>query len=249
MKQVSYQPVINKVANTVIKSVTKSLMNESSEEDLMTIACNNMIKQQLRTNKISDDRIIELYQQIPRDEFVPARYRALAYADAQISLGNGQCMFTPLEEASILQALNFTGHETVLEIGTGSGFLTALLSQLAHHVLSVEYFQEFTEAARTRLNAHDCKNVELITADGISGYVDKAPYDCIILSAAIPSITEDLKLQLLPGGRLFTIIGSSPIMQARCYQLDHDNHWSNQIIFETNIPAFLTQHPKKSFVF
>jgi protein-L-isoaspartate(D-aspartate) O-methyltransferase len=215
----------------------------------MKTACINMIKQQLRTNQISDERILQLFQQVPRDEFVPPAHRALAYADAQIELPHGQRMFTPLEEALILQSLELTGNETVLEVGTGSGFLTAMLSRLCKKVISVDYFPDFIEKAQPLLKKQHCDNVELYTADGAMGFVNKAPYDCILLTSSTNALTESHRLQLLPGGKMLAFIGASPVVRAQLYQLDHDNHWSNKILFETDIPPMVTAHPKNTFLF
>ena len=107
-------------------------------------ACINMIKQQLRTGNVLNESILALYEKFPRENFVPSLYSSMAYSDMQVPLAHGQCMMTPLEEGLILQALALKGHETVLEVGTGTGFFTALLSQLCKKVISVDYFSEFT---------------------------------------------------------------------------------------------------------
>jgi len=215
----------------------------------MKTACSNMIKQQLRTNQIFDERILQLFQEIPRDAFVPTEHKALAYADAQIELAHGQRMFTPLEEALILQSLNLSGTETVLEVGTGSGFLTALLSRLSKKVISVDYFADFTEKAQQNLKKQHCTNVEFITADAAGGLANKGPFDCIILTAASAAVTESQRLQLFPGGKIFALIGNSPVVRAHLYQLDHENHWSKKELFTTDIPCFVTAHPKNTFIF
>jgi protein-L-isoaspartate(D-aspartate) O-methyltransferase len=215
----------------------------------MKTACINMIKQQLRTNQIFDERILQLFQEIPRDEFVPAEHKALAYADAQIELAHGQRMFTPLEEALIVQALNLSGTENLLEVGTGSGFLTALLSRLSRSVTSVDYFADFTEKAQENLRKNQCNNVALVTADAATGFKDKGLFDCIILTAASDALTESQRLQLFPGGKIFAFIGKSPVVRAHLYQLDHENHWSNKELFTTDIPSFVTAQPKNTFLF
>jgi protein-L-isoaspartate(D-aspartate) O-methyltransferase len=209
----------------------------------------NMVKQQLRTGDVLEERILNLYDLIPRHEFVPEQYSQFAYSDLQIALEQGQRMLTPLEEASTLQALTLNGTEIVLEVGTGSGFFTALLSKLCKQVLSIDWYAQFTENAAQKLNAHQCTNVELITGDASRGWLEKAPYDVIVYTGSLEKLTESHFLQVLPGGKLFAIEGRSPIMQARLYQLDHQGNWSNSIVFETDIPALIDKLKPKEFIF
>ncbi|MBA2710778.1 MAG: protein-L-isoaspartate O-methyltransferase [Tatlockia sp.] len=208
-----------------------------------------MIKQQLRTGDVLDERIISLFETISRKEFVPSAYQELAYSDMHIPLGHGQSMLTPLEEGKLLQALQLKGHETVLEIGTGTGFLTALLSHLSKKVLSIDYYQEFTDQARKKLAEHQRDNVELIVGDGSRGWLDKAPYDVMVFSGAIPVITKTHRLQIVPGGKLFAIVGKDPIMQGQLHYLDHDDNWHFELVFETCIPLLIEQSKPKEFVF
>ncbi|WP_133127000.1 protein-L-isoaspartate O-methyltransferase family protein [Legionella nagasakiensis] len=213
------------------------------------IECINMIKQQLRTGDVLDESILKLYETVSRDDFVPNELKHFAYSDMQINLPHGQRMMTPLEEAQLLQALSLDGNETVLEVGTGTGFLTALLSRLAKQVISLDYFADFTASARRKLADHHCTNVELITGDACRGWLDKAPYDVMVFTGALDSLTETHRLQLLPEGRLFAIIGKQPIMQGLLYTLGHDNQWQEQLIFETNIPPLINKLKPKEFVF
>lgn len=225
---------------TIINSVEQ--MNNNS-------ARINMVTQQLRTSDVLNESILHLYDVIPRHEFVPEPYAAFAYSDMQIPLGRGQKMLTPLEEGIIMQALDLQGHETVLEIGTGSGFLTALLSKLCKKVISIDCFPEFTSAAAVKLKAHHCDNIELITGDASRGCLDKAPYDVVVFTGALEQVTLAQKLQILPGGKLFAIEGKSPIMQARLYSLDHDSVWTESLLFETDTPALIDHLKTKEFVF
>ncbi|MDF1757261.1 MAG: protein-L-isoaspartate O-methyltransferase [Legionellaceae bacterium] len=214
-----------------------------------TITSNNMIKQQLRTGNVLDESILELFESIPRDEFVPSAYKEFAYSDMQIPLPNQQKMMTPLEEALILQSLELSGDESILEIGTGSGFLTCLLSKLSKNVLSIDYFDDFLKPAQDLLTKYQSDNVQLISDDAYQGYADKAPYDVIIFSGAVQKISEIQRLQVLPGGKLIAIIGESPIMQAKLFKLDHKDNWTEKLIFETNIPPLIDKLNKKTFVF
>jgi protein-L-isoaspartate(D-aspartate) O-methyltransferase len=209
----------------------------------------NMVKQQLRTGDVLDETILALYDVLPRHAFVPNDMKHFAYSDMQIPIGHGQRMLTPLEEGKLLQGLKINKHETVLEIGTGTGFLTALLSKLAKKVISIDYFSDFTHRARKTLNEHYCSNTELITGDGTRGLLDQAPYDVIILTGAIEEITETLRLQLLPAGRLFAIVGKEPVMQGQLHTLEYDGKWHARLLFETNIPPLIDKLKPKEFVF
>lgn len=209
----------------------------------------NMIKQQLRTNDVLNESILSLYDLVPRTEFVPEQYAAFAYSDMQIPLDHNQKMLTPLEEGIILQALELKGYETILEVGTGTGFLTALLSKLAKKVISIDYYAEFTAEAASKLKAHHCNNVELITGDASRGWLEKAPYDVVVFTGALETLTKTHKLQILPGGKLFAIEGKSPIMQASLYSLDHEENWTKSLLFETDTPPLIDHLKPKEFVF
>ena len=209
----------------------------------------NMIKQQLRTGDVLDPKILSLYDIIPRDQFVPHALAHFAYTDMQLTLPHGERMMTPLEEALLLQALSLKGHERILEVGTGTGFLTALLSQLCQRVVSIDYYADFTNSARQRLTAHNCHNVDLFTGNAYLGWVEQAPYDVVILTGAISALTETHRLQVLPGGKLFAIVGIAPNMQGQLHRLDTLGHWHQELVFETNLPALITTQKQNNFVF
>jgi protein-L-isoaspartate(D-aspartate) O-methyltransferase len=213
------------------------------------ITCDNMIKQQLRTGNVLNESILDLYKNILREDFVPDQFKNFAYSDLQIPLANQQVMMTPLEEALLLQELKLTGNETVLEIGTGSGFLTALLSKLSKNVISIDYFPEFINNAKLILEKYNINNVELICADANQGYIDKAPYDIIIFSGGIKNVTDIEKLEVLPGGKLFAIIGEHPVMQARLLQIDKNKVWTNKLVYETYLPPLINKLNQEHFVF
>lgn len=213
------------------------------------LAQTNLIKQQLRTNNIWDKKVLDLYQQIPRDEFTPFEYRKFAYSDFVIPLQHQQYMLTPLEEAATSQALQLQGHETVLEIGTGTGFFTNLLSHCAKHVITVDYFAEFTQRAQKHCATQGRTNIDFFTGDGHNGWVDLAPYDAIVITGALPQLTEALKLQTNLGGKIFAIIGQQPVMQAFLFQVNHHNHWTQQLIFETDTPLLIDNNHHQRFVF
>ena len=210
----------------------------------------NMIKQQLRTGNILDKRVLSLYDKIPRHLFVPDALEQVAYSDLQLPLAHNERMMTPLEEASILQALNLKGHEHVLEIGTGTGFLTALLSHSAKHVTSIDYYADLTQAAEKKLKTHGNNNITLITADASKGWLDKAPYDVVIYTGALKKLNKMQQLQVIPGGKLVAIIGETPVMQGELHTLGHDEVWQIQNLFETDLPLLMGQTPSAdNFVF
>lgn len=209
----------------------------------------NMVKQQLRTGDVLNEAILNLYDIILRHEFVPEQYIHFAYSDMQIPLNHGQRMLTPLEEGTILQFLNLQGHETVLEVGTGTGFFTALLSKLCKKVISIDYYADFTTTAAQNLKKHHCNNVELFTGDASQGWLESAPYDVVIFTGAIEKLNETQRLQILPGGKLFVIEGTSPVMQGRLYELDHNELWQEALLFETSIPLLIDKSKPKEFVF
>jgi protein-L-isoaspartate(D-aspartate) O-methyltransferase len=213
------------------------------------IARINMITQQLRTGGVLDESILELYTALPRETFIPTMFQAFAYSDMQLELPHQQRMFTPLEEGLLLQTLKLQGHEVVLEVGTGTGFLTALLSRLCKKVISIDYFADFTAMAHQHLSDHQCTNVELITGDACHGWLDLAPYDVIVMTGAVEAISDTHRLQVMPGGQLFALVGKSPVMQGQLHTLDHDGHWQTSVIFESNIPPLIDKLKHKDFVF
>lgn len=219
----------------------------TSEDVFMTIetARLNMIKQQLRPCEVLDDHILHILETLPREAFVPEAFKTLAFADTNIPLAHEQIMMTPFEESTLLQVLNIQPHETVLEIGTGSGYMTALLARLARLVISIEYFADFTARAKEKLEKFAISNVELITANGARGYLEKAPYDVIVFTGSLPALPKILRPQLLPGGRIFAILGDVPVMEATLV----NSEWQYEKLFETYLPPLLKiKHPAE-FVF
>ena len=208
-----------------------------------------MIKQQLRTNGVLDEKILSLYSKIARHKFTPYKFQEFAYTDMRIPLAHGQQMFSPMEEALLLQELHFNGGESVLEVGTGTGYLTSMLSRLAKNILSIDCFNDFTEHARDNLHQYNCQNVQLLTANAISGWIPKAPYHIMIITGAIESIPDTIKLQLLPGGKLFVILGRDPIMYGKLLTLDHHGQWDEKLLFATNTPKLIDPAAIQEFVF
>ncbi len=209
----------------------------------------NMITQQLRTWDILDETVLHAVRTTPRENFVPAAYKNLAFADMYIPLAHGQMMITPKEEARLLQALNLKANETVLEVGTGSGYMTALLARLAKFVYSLDIFPEFTQHAQVKLATHNINNVTLLTADAARGWEQQGPYDAIIITGALPFLPESFRNSLKPGGRLIAILGQAPAMEATLIKRDIHSGWSEEKLFETVIPTLLNALQPSSFIF
>ena len=203
----------------------------------------NMIEQQIRTWEVLDANVLQLFNRIPREDFVPLQYRGLAFADIEIPLGHGQTMLSPKIEGRMLQALEIKKTDKVLEIGTGSGYLTALLATLAAQVFSVEIIPELSQQARIRLAQHDIHNVTLETGDAVQGWPAHAPYDVIVYTGSMPLLPQAVTQQLAIGGRLFAVIGEPPIMEAIMIQRISQDNFRQQALFETCLPI-LTNAPR-----
>ena len=172
----------------------------------------NMVEQQIRTWSVLDDTVLELLYKMHREDFVPAEYQYMAFVDMEIPLGHGQLMHQPKMEARILQEVQVKKTDKILEVGAGSGYLTALLAAKGNHVYSIEIVPELKAMAEANLKAHNITNVTLEEGDASHGWPEYAPYDVIIITASTPVLPETFKQCLNPGGRLFAIIGEAPIM-------------------------------------
>ncbi len=208
----------------------------------------NMIEQQIRTWEVLDPNVLNLLHRIPREDFVPAVYRGLAFADLEIPLGHGQAMLSPKLEARMLQALNLKKTDTVLEIGTGSGYMTALLASLAGHVCSIERLQEFSHHAANQLTAHGISNVTLEVGDG-NHLRDTGTYDAIVLTGSTPRLSEEFQHHLNPGGRLLAIVGEAPVMEAVLITCVASGTYRRTVLFETSVPALENALQKEHFCF
>ena len=209
----------------------------------------NMVEQQIRPWDVLDQRVLDLMSELPREQFVPEQYRRLAYSDTRIPLGHGEVMMSPKVEARMLQALDVGPEDSVLEIGTGSGFVTALLARSARHVHSVEVHEGFTALAGERIAQVGLSNTSLSTDDGVAGQPDQAPFDVIAVTGSLPILTEDLQRQLSIGGRLFAIVGDSPAMEARLITRLEDDKWSTEGLFETDLPPLTGAPTPDAFIF
>jgi protein-L-isoaspartate(D-aspartate) O-methyltransferase len=184
---------------------------------------------------------------VRREDFVPARYRNLAFADLALPIGHGQTMMKPTVEGRMLQALGLNGEERVLEIGTGTGFITACLARLAGKVDSIELHADLADAARSRLAAAGATNVRIEVADAVRGFDTKERYDVVVVTGAVYALPERFRSWVATGGRLFAIVGESPAMQALLFTRADDAHWREESLFETDLPYLTHAEPPRRF--
>lgn len=220
-------------------------MNQSEIEQ----ARFNMIEQQIRTWDVLDQRVLDVMKSVPREQFVPEHYRSLAFADTNIPLGHDQVMMAPKLEGRLLQALAITPDDSVLEIGTGSGYLTACLARLGKQVTSIDITADFTTAAAAKLEAQGISNITLETLDAAEGIESEKRYDVIAVTGSLPLLQQQFQKNLAVGGRLFIITGSLPIMEANLISRVDENHWSSECLLETCIPPLLHAARPQAFVF
>jgi protein-L-isoaspartate(D-aspartate) O-methyltransferase len=208
----------------------------------------NMIEQQVRPWDVLDQRVLDTMQMIPRENFVPEQYRSLAFADTNIPLGHDQVMMAPNVEGRLLQALAIQPEDTILEIGTGSGYLTACLARLGRHVTSIDIESGFTAQAAAKLAAHGITNVTLQTADAASGIERGNSFNVIAVTGSLPLLQQQFHNNLNTGGRLFVISGQPPIMEALLITRVDASSWTRESLFETSIPPLLHAAAPQSFV-
>jgi len=209
----------------------------------------NMIVQQIRPWEVLDPQVLEAMQHVPREAFVPDHYRSLAFADTNIPLGHDQVMMKPNVEGRLLQALAIRPLDDVLEIGTGSGYLTACLARLGGHVTSMEYHPDLAATASARLAALGVDNITLQTGDALSAVDPDLHYDVIAVTGSLPVLDRQFHRNLVNGGRLFVITGQLPIMEARLITRVNENHWSSESLFETCIPPLINAPVPAAFSF
>ena len=207
----------------------------------------NMVEQQIRPWDVLDMRVLDMLTKVKREQFVPPDKREMAFMDLEIPLGHGASMWQPKLEARAVQALQVGRGDRVLEIGSGSGYLTALLSHLAAHVTSVEIIPELNAFAEKNLAAHHIDNVMLIVGDAAQGW--HGLYDAIVLTGSVPVLPEAFQNSLLPGGRMFAIVGDAPTMQARLVTCVTSGVFESATLFETNVAPLQNVLQPKRFVF
>jgi protein-L-isoaspartate(D-aspartate) O-methyltransferase len=210
----------------------------------------NMIEQQIRPWEVLDDRVLAVMRELPREAFVPDAYKGLAYADVEVPLSDSAAMLAPKLVGRMLQALAVRRHESVLEIGTGTGYVTACLAHLAEHVVSIEIDPGLAEAARARLAAMGLSNTEVRTEDALEGPIGGGPFDVIAVTGSLP--TQEpiaaLKNLLGDGGRIFVVVGEAPLMEATLLtRVGKD--FREQALFETSIPMLRNAPLPERFAF
>lgn len=207
----------------------------------------NMVENQVRAWEVLDPRVLAVLAAVRREDFVPARHRSLAFADLALPIGDGEVMLKPTVEGRILQALALDPADRVLEIGTGSGFLTACLARLAGSVLSVERNAQFAETARAHLAAAQIRNAKIEVADALLDFASTETFDAVVVGGAVYALPDRFRAWVKPGGRLFAISGESPAMQASLHTRVDDVHWTTQILFETDVPYLRNAEPPRRF--
>ena len=209
----------------------------------------NMVEQQIRPWDVLDPQVLELLIRLRREDFVPEACRMLAFADLEIPLGRGEKMLPPKLEARMLQEIALKPDETVLEVGTGSGYMTALLASLARHVCSVEIVPEFSAAAAEKLRACALNNITLEVGDAARGWERHAPYDAIVLTGSVPILPPAFEASLKPGGRLIAVVGEPPVMEAKLITCVTAGACRSESLFETCIPPLRNAPQPERFVF
>ena len=209
----------------------------------------NMIEQQIRPWEVLDPTVLGLLSVVKREEFVPAAHRDLAFADVEIPIGGGQVMLAPKIEARILQELSIKNTDTVLEIGTGTGYMAALIAARAEFVYTVEIDPALLELARKNLQHAGVVNVSVDLGDGAQGWPLYAPYDVIVLSGSTPVLPEAILRNLKIGGRLVAVVGEAPSMQVQLVTRTEENAFNTINVFETVIPPLSNAMRNNKFVF
>lgn len=209
----------------------------------------NMVEQQIRTWDVLDQDVLDLLFKVRREDFVPEAHRALAFVDMEIPLGHGQSMWTPKLEARVIQELALLPTDRVLEIGTGSGYLAALLASQALEVVSVDINPEFTAAATQKLHAHGFENITLRSGDGARDWADDASFDVIVLTGSTPLLSEAFRRRLHVGGRLFAVTGEAPAMEAQLITCIAPGAARSVTLFETCVAPLLNAPHPAAFVF
>lgn len=207
-----------------------------------------MIEQQIRAWEVLDEQVLDTIQAVRREQFVPAAYRELAFADTAIPLGHDQQMLTPQLEGKILQALTLGADDQVLEIGAGSGYLAACMAHLSARVRCIEIFPDIAERAVGNLRLAAVNNVTVDTADAMRLQVDGL-YDAIAVTGSLPLWDERWHRNLKIGGRLFVVVGAAPIMEAWKITRAADGEWRREALFETVLPPLINASSPPAFVF
>ena len=193
-----------------------------------------MVNQQVRGWNVYDEEVLAMLRELPRERFVREGFESLAFADVALPIGHGEYMMTPTIEGRLLQALSLDGDEKVLEIGTGSGFMTACLARLADHVTSIDIYADFIDTATTRLSDEGISNVDILQMDAIQE-LPEGSFDAIAVTGSIQSFDPRFVEALTPHGRLFVVTGDGPAMHAKLIERTDEHDWQTVSLFETDL--------------
>jgi protein-L-isoaspartate(D-aspartate) O-methyltransferase len=207
-----------------------------------------MVDQQIRAWEVLDPRVLDVFSEVPREAFVPPQYRELAFADAPIPIGFGEFMLAPKLQGRILQALSIGAADSVLEVGSGTGYLSACLSLLGSSVRSLDIHAEFTAAAAANVRAVPRSRVEFRTQDVFDGAA-LGEYDVVALTGSLPVYDTRFEQALRVGGRLFAIVGEAPVMDAMLVRRVDGNEWIRESLFETVVAPLINATSAQRFVF
>lgn len=206
-----------------------------------------MLGQQIRAWEVLDNRVLEVLGDIPRELFVPDGFRELAFADTEIPIGHDEAMMAPKIEGRMLQALEIQPIDRVLEVGTGSGYVTACLSRLGAHVTSVDIHADFVEAAARKLEQQEITNVTFETVDAMT--MPSSPqYDVVAVTGSVPELDEHFVRMLRPQGRLFIVVGREPAMEARLVTMGANGRWLTDGLFDTVLKPLENAERPEPFV-
>jgi protein-L-isoaspartate(D-aspartate) O-methyltransferase len=207
-----------------------------------------MVDQQVRAWDVLSSDILLALMTVPREQFVPVGFEALAFADTEIPIGHGEFMMTPTLEGRLLQALDLKSTDSVLEIGTGTGFVTACLAQLAGEITSVDVYEDFLKTAAANLEDSGTRDIELLAMDATKELPD-AQYDAIAVTGSLQTFDPRFVMSLKPGGRLFVVVGDAPVMDARLVTRTGDNEWKTDSLFETSLKPLVNANLPPQFSF
>ena len=212
------------------------------------LARRQMVQHQVRTVEVFDDAVLNVLSSVPREQFVPAGMEALAFAETELPLGNGQFMMEPNVEGRMLQSLAIQPSDRILEVGTGSGFVTACLARLGKSVTSIDLFEDFQAAAAANLEDSGISNFELQIMDATKE-LPEGEFDVIAVTGSIETFDPRFVMALSQGGRLFVVVGNSPNMEARLVTRTGDNDWQTTSLFETDLPRLVNGSMPPQFSF
>ena len=209
----------------------------------------NVIEQQIRPWGGLNVRANQALSDIPRESFVPEEYLSLVFADIEIPLVDGAKMFSPKIEGRILDSLDIQGHETVLEIGTGSGYFTSVLAKLSQSVVTIELDEQLSELAQNKVKELNLNNITFIKDDALTYNFDNEQYDTIVIGCSLPNKNENFFRLLKPSGKLFMVVGAINQMQATLVQRTNENEWQSKSMFETHLDYMKGTEPSVKFAF